>query len=109
VEEKAFLSERARKGPAAWKERKEQAEMQGFSLEHIRQTVEEKVMGAVDGVLTRIPNGPQYREQFRQAIGGALNDLQQQAQGQAGPLGGIMGKLGGIFGHSHEQGNPPAH
>lgn len=82
---------------------------QGFSLDAIRKTVEDRVLAAVDGVLENIPNGQQYKDQFRQAIDGAMNDLQQQARSQVGSIGGLMGNVSGMMGHKPEQGNPPIH
>jgi hypothetical protein len=82
---------------------------QGLSMDAIRKMVEDKVLAAVDGVLGNIPNGMQYKDKFRQAIGGAMNDLQQQAQSQMGNLGGMMGNLGGMTGRKPDQGNPPIH
>ncbi len=80
-----------------------------ISLDAIRKMVEDKVMGAIDGVLGSIPNGMQYKDKFSQAIGGAMNELQQQAQGQMGNLGGMLGNLGGIAGRRPDQGPPPVH
>jgi hypothetical protein len=80
--------------------------MQGFSLDSIRKIAEDKIMVAVDGVVNRIPNGQQYRDQFHQAISGAMNDLQQQAQSQMGNLGGMLGNL---TGRQPNQPNPPTH
>jgi hypothetical protein len=81
-----------------------------ISLDAIRKMVEDKVMGAIDGVLGSIPNGMQYKDKFTQAIGGAMNDLQQQAQSRMGNLGGMMGNLGGMAGGRRpDQGNPPIH
>jgi hypothetical protein len=80
--------------------------MQGFSLDSLRQMAEDKIMSAVDGVINHIPNGSQYRDKFRQAINGAMNDLQKQAQSQMGNLGGMMGNLGG---RQPNQPNPPTH
>jgi hypothetical protein len=88
---------------------KEEMQGQGFDLNSIRQMVEDKVMAAVDGVLGRIPNGPQYRDHFHQAIGGAINELHQQAQSRMGNLGGMLGNLGGMSGRQPDQGNPPVH
>jgi hypothetical protein len=79
---------------------------QGFSLDSIRKMAEDKIMTAVDSVITRIPNGQQYRDQFHQAIGNAMNELQQQAQSQMGNLGGMMGN---ITGRQSGQPNPPIH
>ncbi len=81
--------------------------MQGFSLDSFRRMAEGKIQAAVDGVLTRIPNGQQYRDQFHQAIGGAINEIQEQAQSQMGNAGGLLGHLKGMFGHNPEQGHPP--
>lgn len=78
---------------------------QGFSLDSIRQMAESKIMSAVDGVVSRIPNGQQYKDQFHQAISGAMDDLQRQAQSQMGNLGGMMG---GSAGRQPGQ-NPPIH
>jgi len=86
-----------------------QSGQSGISLDAIRKMVEDKVLAAVDGVLGQIPNGQQYQGKFRQAIGGAMNDLQQQAQSQMGNLGGMMGNLGGMTGRRPDQGNPPIH
>jgi hypothetical protein len=82
---------------------------QGMNLDTIRQTVESEVLKAVDGVLGRIPNGQQHRDQFRQAISGAMDNLQQQAQGQMGNLGNLGGMLGNMTGQKRDQPNPPAH
>ena len=79
---------------------------QGFSLDSIRKMAEDKIMVAVDSVIGRIPNGQQYRDQFHQAIGNAMNELQQQAQSQMGNLGGMMGN---ITGRQPNQPNPPIH
>lgn len=79
---------------------------QGFSLDSLRKTAEDKIMVAVDGVIGRIPNGQQYREQLRNAITGALNEMQQQAQSQIGNLGGMMG---GVTGRQTNPPNPPSH
>jgi len=79
---------------------------QGMNLDTIRHTVESKVLEAIDGVLARIPNGQQHRDQFHQAINGAMDNFQQQAQGQMGNLGGMMGN---ITGQKRDQPNPPAH
>lgn len=87
-----------------------QGQGQGFSLDAIRRIVEDKVCEAVESVVSRIPNGHQYRDQFRQAIGGAMDHLQQQAHSQMGGLGGMMGNLG--MGQRTDQppsGNPPIH
>lgn len=80
--------------------------MQGFSLDSIRKTAEETITKAVDGVITRIPNGQQYTDQVHQAINGALNELQQKAQSQMGNMGGM---LGNITGSQPGQPNPPTH
>jgi hypothetical protein len=82
---------------------------QGFSLDSIRQMAEDKILTAVDGVIGRIPNGQQYREQFRQAIGGAMDELQRTAQSQMGNMGGMMGNLGNMAGRRPDQGNPSLH
>lgn len=82
---------------------------QGFSLDSIRKAAEEKILAAVDGVIDRIPNGHQYQDQFKQAISGAMDDLQRQAQNQLSNLGGLMGNLGGMTGRRPDQGNPPVH
>jgi hypothetical protein len=79
---------------------------QGFSLDSIRKMAEDKIMVAVDGVVSHIPNGQQYRDQFRQAINNALNELQQQAQSQMGNLGGMMGN---VTGRQPNQPTPPTH
>jgi predicted PurR-regulated permease PerM len=79
---------------------------QGFSLDSIRKMAEDKILGAVDGVVARIPNGQQYQEQMHQAISNALNELQQQAQSQMGNIGGMMGN---ITGRQSNQPNPPVH
>ena len=79
---------------------------QGFSLDSIRRAAEDKIFAAVDVVINRIPNGQQYKDQFRQAIDSALDDLQRQAQTH---LGGMMGNLGGFTGRKPDQDNPPAH
>jgi hypothetical protein len=81
----------------------------GISLDAMRKMVEDKVLAAVDGVLNTIPNGMQYKDKFRQAIGGAMNDLQQQAQSQMGNLGSMMSNLGGMTGRRPDQDNPPVH
>lgn len=80
---------------------------QGFDLNSIRQMVEDKVMGAVDGVLGHIPNGQQYRDRFHSAIGKAIDELQQQAQGRMGNLGGMLGSFGGMSGRQPDRDNPP--
>jgi predicted heme/steroid binding protein len=79
---------------------------QGFSLDSIRKMAEDKIMVAVDGVVSHIPNGQQYRDQFHQAINNALNELQQQAQSQMGNLSGMMGN---ITGRQPNQPTPPTH
>jgi hypothetical protein len=76
---------------------------QGFSLDSMRKIAEDKIVNAVDGVVSRIPNGQQYKEQFHQAIGKAMNELQQQAQNQMSNMGGMMGNITG------QQPNPPTH
>lgn len=78
---------------------------QGFSLDSMRKMAEDKIMGAIDGVVNRIPNGQQYRDQFQQAITKAMGELQQQAQSQIGNLGGMMG----MGGRQPDQPNPPTH
>lgn len=72
----------------------------------MRKMAEDKIMVAIDGVVNRIPNGQQYRDQFQQAISKAMGELQQQAQNQIGNLGGMMGNLGG---RQPDQPNPPSH
>lgn len=87
-----------------------QGQGQGFSLGAIRKVVEEKVCEAVDGVANRIPNGQQYRDQFHQAIVGAMDTLEKQVQNQMSNMGGAMGNLGNMMGKSSNQpGNPPVH
>lgn len=76
---------------------------QGFSLDSMRKMAEDKIVKAVDGVVSRIPNGQQYQEQVHQAIGKAMDELQEQAQNQMGNLGGMMGNITG------RQPNPPSH
>ena len=79
---------------------------QGFSLDAIRRTVEDKVLEAVDGVCGRIPHGEQYKEQFHSAIDSTMDNLQRQAQSQIGNLGGMPGNISGQQGN---QPNPPRH
>ncbi len=83
--------------------------MQGFSLESIRKMAEEKITVAVDGVVSRIPNGQQYTDQVHQAITNVLNDLQKQAQAQMGNMGNMGNMLGGMTGRQPNQPNPPTH
>ncbi len=79
---------------------------QGFSLESLRKTAEEKIFTAVDGVVNRIPDGQKYRDQIHQAITKAIDELQQQAQSQMGNLGGMMGN---VTGRQPNPPNPPVH
>ena len=81
--------------------------MQGLSVDSIRRMAEDRIMAAVDGVLARIPNGPQYRNDFHRAIDKAIDEVQQQVQGQAGNLGGMLGNLG--QGRQPDQPGPPVH
>lgn len=82
---------------------------QGFSLDSIRKATEEKILAAVDGVVNRIPNGQEYKDQFRQAISGAMDDLQRQAQSQLSNMSGMLGNMGDRVSRKHDQGGPPVH
>ncbi len=56
-----------------------------------RQAAQQQVDSAIDQFANKIPGGQQYSQQAKDAAGGALENLEQQAENRFGNLGGLFG------------------
>ncbi len=69
----------------------------------VNQQAQDKVGGVIDSVAGKVPGGDAFAQQAKDMAGGALGQLEQQAEAQiaeklGGALGGFGGGLGGVLG-----------
>ncbi len=63
---------------------------QGGLLGDARQMAENQIDQAIDQYGNKIPGGSQYTQQAKEAAGGLLNNLEQDAEKRMGNLGGLF-------------------
>jgi len=72
--------------------------------EQLKQQAEQKIDATIDQFAQKIPGGTQFSQQAKDAAGHALDELEKQAEAQAGNLLGNAGNaIGGLFGHHNNE------
>ncbi|MBA2392718.1 MAG: hypothetical protein H0V70_08220 [Ktedonobacteraceae bacterium] len=64
---------------------------QGGALGGARQMAENQIDQAIDQYGNKIPGGSQFTKQAKEAAGGVLNNLEQEAEKRMGNMGGLFG------------------
>lgn len=65
-----------------------------------RQMAEQQVDQAIDMLANKIPGGPQFSQQAKDAADGVLDNLENELEKRLGNAGGL---LGGLFGHHDDK------
>lgn len=72
--------------------------------EQLKHEAEGQIDATIDQFAQKIPGGTQFSQQAKDTIAGALDNLEQQAEAEAGNLLGNAGNIiGGLFGHHNDQ------
>ncbi|GAC1404417.1 MAG: hypothetical protein NVS4B12_15480 [Ktedonobacteraceae bacterium] len=72
--------------------------------EQLKHQAEQKIDETIDQFAQKIPGGTQVSQQAKDAMSGVLDNLEQQAEAQAGNLLNNAGNIiGGIFGHHDKE------
>ncbi len=72
-------------------------------VDALKQQAEQKIDETIDQFAQKVPGGTQFSQQAKDAMAGALDNLEKQAEEQGGNiLGNIGNSIGGIFGHHND-------
>ena len=73
-------------------------------VEQLKDQAEQKIDQTIDQLAQKIPGGTQFSQQAKDAMGGVLDNLEQQAEEQGGNILNNLGNsIGGMFGHHKDE------
>ncbi len=72
-------------------------------MDGLKHQAEQKIDETIDQFAQKIPGGTNFSKQAKDAMGGILDNLEQEAEAQGGNILGNLGNsIGGMFGHKDQ-------